>query len=825
MPLPYLIYVILFAPDLIPRAVVQTAVGELMNFVLLWMLRRGWVQIAATIQALAFWLFMTITAFTAFGVQDESYLFGYPLVVLIAGLLIGPRAAFVMVGLSLFAGLAMVYAELNGMIDNTTYRSSVLTWVISLALFPVIAIVQYLTSRVVTQALNRAKQSEEKYRLISRVSSDYAFESRINSDGVAETVWLAGAFEKMTGYSPEEYIAAGGWYGHIHPDDLEKDALDMDLLQKKQQVLGSEVRTFTKSGEIRWERIFAHPIWNEKENRLVGIVGAVQDITEKKEAEKKLQDTLNQQEAILNNIPDMAWLKDQESRYIAVNEQFLRVCGRNLEDILGKTDMDIWDEKYARMYRMDDIEVMQTGVRKTTEELQRNFSGFEYWVETTKTPIRDEQGRIIGTSGIARDISERKKIEQLDQQRRMMLEKVITLGKQVTEAGNLETVLNKIWNGIRYDLGFDRLGIFLFNPEANTMDSILGTDRQGNKQDTRGHSFLMNETSTFRLVLEKPDGLYYTSAYDEEHHIPPGHEMYGVKEYAAVGVWAGKKPVASIVVDQLLTQQKISAHQLEALRLFAGYAGLAIENARLHAALQKELGARQGFIIELENKNTELERFTYTVSHDLKSPLVTITGFLGYLEKAARSGKMENFERDMNRIRQAVEKMQTLLNDLLELSRIGRLVNEPVNIAFGDLVREAIALLDGPIKSARVAIDFTDEGHVIQGDHVRLLEVMQNLLENAVKFMGKQENPLIQIGSQKDEQGMVIFYVRDNGIGIEPKYQSRIFGLFNKLESSTEGSGIGLTLVKRIIEVHNGKIWLESKPGKGSTFYFTIPGY
>lgn len=90
--------------------------------------------------------------------------------------------------------------------------------------------------------------------------------------------------------------------------------------------------------------------------------------------------------------------------------------------------------------------------------------------------------------------------------------------------------------------------------------------------------------------------------------------------------------------------------------------------------------------------------------------------------------------------------------------------------------------------------------------------------------MGKQTDPFIKVGSMRDEEGKPIFFVQDNGIGIEPQYQDRIFGLFNKLDANTEGTGIGLALVKRIIEVHNGKIWLESEPGKGTTFYFTLPG-
>ena len=111
----------------------------------------------------------------------------------------------------------------------------------------------------------------------------------------------------------------------------------------------------------------------------------------------------------------------------------------------------------------------------------------------------------------------------------------------------------------------------------------------------------------------------------------------------------------------------------------------------------------------------------------------------------------------------------------------------------------------------------------ILGDHARLVEVMQNLISNATKFMGPQPRPTLEIGTNGiDTDGKTIFFVRDNGIGIDPQYHDRIFGLFNRLDPSVDGTGIGLTLVKRIIEIHNGRIWLDSKLGEGATFYFTL---
>jgi PAS domain S-box-containing protein len=232
---------------------------------------------------------------------------------------------------------------------------------------------------------------------------------------------------------------------------------------------------------------------------------------------------------------------------------------------------------------------------------------------------------------------------------------------------------------------------------------------------------------------------------------------------------------------------------------------------------------REKLIQKLEAQNAELERFNYTVSHDLKTPLVTIKGFLGYLEEDIRSGNVERLKKDSQRIANAVDKMNELLRDLLELSRIGRLVNPSQQIDTKLLVREAIEVVRGRLEERRVTVHVNPDLPSIHGDKPRLLEVLQNLLDNAAKYMGNQNAPQIEIGSNGQKDGGFIFYVKDNGMGIAPEYHERIFGLFNKLDATSEGTGIGLSLVKRIVEFHSGRVWVESELGKGSTFYFTLP--
>ncbi len=234
-------------------------------------------------------------------------------------------------------------------------------------------------------------------------------------------------------------------------------------------------------------------------------------------------------------------------------------------------------------------------------------------------------------------------------------------------------------------------------------------------------------------------------------------------------------------------------------------------------------GEREKLITELEAKNTELEHFTYTVSHDLKSPLITVGSFLGMLEQDVMAGNTTRMKQDIQYIRDATEKMKHLLNDLLELSRIGRLVNPPQNISLYELAHEAVKLVAGQITERGVQVNIAPDLPNIFGDRPRILEVLQNLIDNAVKFMGHQAKPSIEIGVKSMNNEDIVCYVQDNGIGIDPRYQKKVFGLFQRLEPDINGTGIGLALVKRIIEVHDGQIWIESEGnGQGSTFYFTF---
>ena len=236
---------------------------------------------------------------------------------------------------------------------------------------------------------------------------------------------------------------------------------------------------------------------------------------------------------------------------------------------------------------------------------------------------------------------------------------------------------------------------------------------------------------------------------------------------------------------------------------------------------------RERLIRELQAKNTELERFTYTVSHDLKAPLVTIVGYLGFLERAAASGDRERLRGDIGRIDRAAARMQRLLDELLHLCRIGRQAGPAERVSFASVVEEAAELVRGRLAAERVRLVVRENLPAVRGDRLRLVEAVQNLLDNAAKFMGDQREPAIEVGSRgRDGEGRHVLYVRDNGMGIPEDQHERIFGLFNKLSADTDGTGVGLTLVRRIVEVHGGTIHVESPGagcGRGATFVLALP--
>lgn len=415
----------------------------------------------------------------------------------------------------------------------------------------------------------------------------------------------------------------------------------------------------------------------------------------------------------------------------------------------------------------------------------------------------------------ARDIAERKKIEEQARLNENRLETLLTLGRM------LERPLKEIVDFTlekAVELTGSKLGYLAFLNEDETVLTMHSWSRSAMEECKMCNFSLVYEVSATGLWGEavrqrKP---VITNDYERDNPAKKGYPRGHIelKRHMNLPVFSGNKIVALAGVGNKKDEYDyLDVRHLTLL--MEGMWGL------LQRKNSEEIIKRQ--IFELEAKNAELERFTYTVSHDLKSPLITIKGFLGHIISDGRNGNFERMETDIKRISNAVDKMEHLLKDLLELSRIGRIINPSSRFSMSSSVKEAAELVNGFIEEKHVKISCNENMPFVYADRIRIREVWQNLIENAVKYMGQQNEPEINIGYESTDRGYV-FYIKDNGTGIEEKYQHKIFGLFEKLEQKSEGTGIGLAIVKRIIELHDGHIWIKSEgKGKGCTFYFNIP--
>ena len=454
------------------------------------------------------------------------------------------------------------------------------------------------------------------------------------------------------------------------------------------------------------------------------------------------------------------------------------------------------------------------------------------WIADSAVELFGETGVSYGSIGIMQDITERKLVVANLRQRESLLQALTFSAEQFLKTSNWRESIDLVLKRLGAEFNVSHAYLFEKHRDAN---GVMVTSKS--YEWTAPDCFSDLDNPTYQNI--EPGGMEFERFYsilDSGEPLVGDHTFFndfekqyvqslGIKALLEIRVVVDGHQWGTLGVDDVHNDRAWTNVEIDVLKVAASMLGAAIKRQMDESALQSELSQRKTLIDELESKNQELERFTYTVSHDLKSPLVTISGFLGYLEQDALTNNIERLRQDTQRIQEAVIKMQRLLSELLELSRIGRMMNAPQMVAFEDLIGEAMAIVHGQLEESGITVQIQPGLPAVCGDKPRLVEVLQNLLDNAAKYMGSQPNPLIEIGQSDEDadRGKPIFYVKDNGIGIAPEHHERIFGLFNKLDVRTEGTGVGLALVKRIIEIHGGRIWIESEEGKGSKFLFTLP--
>jgi len=503
-----------------------------------------------------------------------------------------------------------------------------------------------------------------------------------------------------------------------------------------------------------------------------------------------------------------------------------------VENLLGYTQDEFLKDRglWKKIIHPDDRDRV-FAENASTIETQMSFQ-MEYrliakdekvvWVRDEAILVHDAEGLPQYWLGVWTDITNRKQAEEeqteligIMTKRTIQLQTAAEISRAVSSMLDIDQLLSNVVELIRNHFEYYYVGIFLLDESGSVALLSAATGEMGKQMIESRHRLRVGDSSMIGWCISHRQARIALDVGSDAVRFKNPVLPLTRSEMALPLITHGA--VIGAMTIQSAIPAGFSRVDITALQTMADQIANAIDNARLFAE-------RSALISELEKRNTELERFTYTVSHDLRSPLVTIRGFLGWLRQDVSSGDLARFDKDINRIANAVDKMQTLLNDLLELSRIGRIITTPRDVQFREVVDESIDLLSGVLEEHKVQLQIQENLPTVYGDPTRLIEIMQNLISNAAKFMGDQPNPVIEIGTRGfDDGGKPVLFVRDNGIGIEPEYHERIFGLFNRLNPEIEGTGIGLTLVKRIVEVHGGRIWLESEPGKGTTFLFTLP--
>jgi len=765
------VLIVLSNNNIFPATV--TALSMLPVLASLYLVRRQKFELAATFLAIVLVTVITITATDGLGIHHISVL-GYPAILIIASLVTRKRTMAFITLYTLSCAAWLVFGELSG-----AYAPRVLVQSVPGDFFSV-AIILMLTAvmvRLITDAMFQSstrlhkelqgrKLVEEKYRNIFDNAIDGIFQS--TPDG--RFVNVNPAMARMYGYeSPEAMMAnVADITTQIYVDPHDRDELRRRL-DNGEKVREFEMLDQRKDGSTFWTSMNVQAIADDQHNILY-YEGTIEDITRRKMADEALRASEEQYRTLFNGMLDGIYRSTHDGKFLDVNPAMVRMFG--YETRAEMLALDIKKEMYFAPEDRVSL-FLDAGQEKVDVFRMKRKDGSEIWVEDHGRYVQDQAGNILFHEGTLRDITPRLVAEQERQQAENAL---LQFKNIMDESNDAVFMIDPMTSRYQY---FNRRACTMLGYDPSELGELTVVDIATHVTDLD----LWRE----RVALVRANnGLIFDTRYRRKDG-----STLPVEVSARALEYGNGETIVAFVRD--ITERRQAEHEREEL------------------------------IAELETRNNELTQFTYTVSHDLKSPLVTINGFLGFLEQDAASGNMERLKQDMFRIHEAVNKMHALLTELLELSRIGRMMNAPEEIPFHDLIHDALEIVHGRLDSTRVTVQTQPDLPSVHGDRQRLTEVLQNLLDNAAKYMGAQPSPLIEIGQRGMEDGKPIFYVKDNGIGIAPEYHERIFGLFNKLDPKSEGTGIGLALVKKIIEVHGGRLWVESEAGNGSTFYFTLP--
>jgi PAS domain S-box-containing protein len=637
-------------------------------------------------------------------------------------------------------------------------------------------------------------------------------------------------------YSPEWKIQIGygvgelsddiqEWQSRIHPDDLPVVLARVDAcIESKTPDYESEYRLRHKDGTYRWI-IARGRLQFDAYGKAVRLIGCHIDVTHQKQIEEIISASERQFRGLAESSQDYIILYDREYRHVYENPAGLRVAGLSAVDIIGKTHREVgFGEELSARWETDIEQVFTSGM-----PLQRLFewesAEGKVYQDWRLSPVFGTDGNVDLVLGISRDITALKLAEQALQkseaQYRLLTENI----KDVVWILDAETLT------FRYvSPSVERLRGF--TPEeilSVPLDNALTAQARGQLIaliQGRAEAILTGKEPAERFYseeVEQPckDGTSVWTEAVTSYYINPenGHvEVRGVtrdiseRKQAEVKVHA-----AQAELQRLLEETEQSRRAL--LSVVEDQKRADEQVRRLNSELEKRVQERTG---QLEAANKDLEAFSYSVSHDLRAPLRALDGFsaallVGYPEQLDDDGRHY-----LARIQEASRRMEQLITDMLNLSRVTRTAFTRQRVDLCVLASEIASELKSQDPQRNTVFDI-HPGLLVMGDPHLLKIALQNLLGNAFKFTSQRKQAQIQVGVRK-QAGERIYFVGDNGAGFNMTYADKLFSPFQRLHTAREfpGSGIGLATVYRIITRHGGHIWVEAVVDQGATIYFTV---
>ena len=416
-----------------------------------------------------------------------------------------------------------------------------------------------------------------------------------------------------------------------------------------------------------------------------------------------------------------------------------------------------------------------------TQRLTKDGRVLDVWLTVTK--LMDDAGKPVGIASTERDITARKREAEKLRETNDYLENLIN-------HANAPII---VWD--------PQFRITRFNGAFTSLTGRRADEVIGKPIEILFPPALVE--SSMELIAKTQTGERWETVEIHIQHID-GTRRTVLWNSATLFAPDGKTPVATIAQGMDITERKRAVEQVH----------------RLNAELEQRVVERTA---QLQAANQELESFSYSVSHDLRAPLWHVQGYVDMLAREAEGRLSENGRRYMKTIADASREMGVLIDDLLEFSRMGRVQMAETSVSLDGLVQESIQSLEMTTRGRNIVWKIPPLP-AVRGDHAMLRQVLANLLGNAVKYTRPRDPAEIELGCDGAEDGRVIFFVRDNGVGFDPQYVHKLFGVFQRLHRTDEfeGTGIGLANVRRIIARHGGRTWAEGAVDQGATFYFTL---